>query len=244
MSKRHIVKFALVAALFGAGAAQAADLQRAPVYTKAPPAPVEVFNWTGFYIGANIGGKWADISHEVTGPATTFTFNRDTTSSFIGGGQIGYNWQTGAWVFGIEGDIDAQDFHRDRVVGVAIGPFIPGDAFSVESKWQASLRGRIGYAAWDRSLIYVTGGAAWTNIKGTASLVGLGTFSNDRTITGGTVGLGYEYAFTRNVSLGVEGRWSFYGDRTFTAPVLGVSDKISLDTAEVMAKLNFRFGNW
>jgi outer membrane immunogenic protein len=75
-------------------------------------------------------------------------------------------------------------------------------------------------------------------------LVGLGTFTGDTTITGGTVGLGYEYAFTNNVSLGVEGRWTFYGDRTFTAPVLGVSDKISLDTAEVMAKLNFRFGGY
>ena len=136
----------------------------------------------------------------------------------IGGGQIGYNWQTGAWVFGIEGDIDAQDFSRTRVVGTAIGPFIPGDSFTVESKWQASLRGRIGYAAWDRSLLYVTGGAAWTNIKGTVGLVGLGTFTGDTTITGGTVGLGYEYAFTNNISLGIEGRWSFYGDRTFTAP--------------------------
>ena len=232
----------ICAAAFAAAPAIAADLPM-----KAPPAPPPVlFSWTGFYIGANIGGKWADISHEVTGPATTFTFNRDTTSSFIGGGQIGYNWQTGAWVFGIEGDIDAQDFHRDRVVGVAIGPFIPGDAFSVESKWQASLRGRIGYAAWDRSLIYVTGGAAWTNIKGTASLVGLGTFSNDTTITGGTVGLGYEYAFTNNISLGIEGRWSFYGDRTFNGTIGGipVSDKVSLDTAEVMGKLNFRFGGY
>ena len=177
-----------------------------------------MFSWTGFYFGANIGGKWANVDHEVTGPATTVTFTGDTSSSLIGGGQIGYNWQTGAWVFGIEGDIDAQDFSRTRVVGTAIGPFIPGDSFSVESKWQASLRGRIGYAAWDRSLLYVTGGAAWTNFKGTAGLVGLGTFTDDTTITGGTVGLGYEYAFTNNLSLGIEGRWTFYGDRTFTTP--------------------------
>jgi outer membrane immunogenic protein len=220
--------------------ASAADLRP---YTKAPPPPppVPMFSWTGFYFGLNIGGKWANVDQTVTGPATTVSFTGDTNSSVIGGGQIGYNWQTGAWVFGIEGDIDAQDFNRSRVIGVAIGPFIPGDAFSVESKWQASLRGRIGYAAWDRTLLYVTGGAAWTNIKGTASLVGLGSFSNDTTITGGTVGVGLEYAFTNNISLGLEGRWSFYGDRTFNAPVLGVSDKVSLDTAEVMGKLNFRF---
>jgi len=121
---------------------------------------------------------------------------------------------------------------------------VPGDSFAVESRWQASLRGRIGYAAWDRSLLYVTGGAAWTNFKGTVGLVGLGTFTGDRTITGGTVGLGYEYAFTNNISLGIEGRWSFYGDRTFNSTLGGipVSDKVSLDTAEVMGKLNFRFG--
>jgi outer membrane immunogenic protein len=222
--------------------ASAADLRP---YTKAPPPPPPpVFSWTGFYIGANIGGKWATFDHEVTGPATTVSFTGNTNSSVIGGGQVGYNWQTGAWVFGIEGDIDAQRFSRTRVIGTAIGPFIPGDFFTAESNWQASLRGRIGYAAWDRSLLYVTGGAAWTNLKGTVGLVGLGTFTGDRTITGGTVGLGYEYAFTNNLSLGIEGRWSFYGDRTFTAPVLGVSDKISLDTAEVMAKLNFRFGGY
>ena len=235
-------KLLLSSALFIAAisSASAADL---PMYTKAPPPPpAPIFTWTGFYIGGNLGGKWANVGHEVTGTTTTFSFDKDTTSSVIGGGQIGYNWQTGAWVFGIEGDIDAQDFSRNRVVGTTIGPFVAGDAFSVESRWQASLRGRIGYAAWDRSLLYVTGGAAWTNFKGTASLVGLGTFSNDTTITGGTVGLGYEYAITNNLSLGIEGRWSFYGDRTLNTS-LG-SDKVSLDTAEVMGKLNWRFGGF
>src|SRR5580765_7619808 len=168
----------LCAAAFAAAPAIAADLP-----LKAPPLPPPpVFSWTGFYIGANIGGKWANVGHEVTGAGTTFTFNNDTASSFIGGGQIGYNWQTGAWVFGIEGDIDAQDFSRSRVVGTTIGPFIAGDTFSAESRWQASLRGRIGYAAWDRTLLYVTGGGAWTNFKGTASLVGLGTFTGERTV--------------------------------------------------------------
>jgi outer membrane immunogenic protein len=232
---RKSLLLGMCAAAFAAAPAIAADLPlKAP-----PPPPIPLFSWTGLYIGANIGGKWANVGHEVTGTATTFTFNNDTTSSVIGGGQIGYNWQTGAWVFGIEGDIDAQDFHRDRVVATTIGPFLAGDTFSVESRWQASLRGRIGYAAWDRTLLYVTGGGAWTNFKGTATLVGVGTFTGDRTIGGGTVGLGLEYAFRDNISLGIEGRWSFYGDRTFSTP-LG-SDKVSLDTAEVMGKLNFRF---
>jgi outer membrane immunogenic protein len=240
MRKKLLLSSALMIAAIST--ASAADLSRP--YTKAPPPPAPVmFSWTGFYLGLNIGGKWATADQTVTGPATTVTFTGDTNSSVIGGGQLGYNWQTGAWVFGIEGDIDAQDFHRDRVVATAIGPFIPGDAFSVESKWQASLRGRIGYAAWDRTLLYVTGGVAFTNIKGTASLVGLGTFSNDTTVTGGTVGAGLEYAVTNNLSLGIEGRWTFYGDETFSGTLGGipVSDRVSLDTAEVMGKVNFRF---
>jgi outer membrane immunogenic protein len=232
------------AAIFAAlSSASAADLKP---YTKAPPpmAPPP-FSWTGFYIGLNAGGKWATFDHTVTGPATTVTFTGDTTSSWIAGGQLGYNWQVGQWVLGVEGDIDAQDFNRSRVIGTAIGPFIPGDTFAAESKWQASLRGRVGYA-FDRVLLYATGGVAWTNIKGTATLVGLGSFSNDTTITGGTVGGGLEYAIWNNVSVGVEGRWSFYGDRTFSGTIGGipVSDKVSLDTAEVMGKLNFRFGGY
>jgi outer membrane immunogenic protein len=240
MRKKLLLSSAMLIAAIST--ASAADLSR-PVYKAPPPAPV-LFSWTGFYIGANIGGKWAQTDDTLTAGATTVTFSNDTASSVIGGGQIGYNWQTGAWVFGIEGDIDAQDFSRNRVVATAIGPFIPGDAFSVESRWQASLRGRIGYAAWDRTLLYVTGGAAWTNIKGTASLVGIGVFSNDKTVTGGTVGLGLEYAVTNNLSLGIEGRWSFYGDQTFTGGTIGVTpvtNSLSLDTAEVMGKLNFRF---
>jgi outer membrane immunogenic protein len=160
----------------------------------------------------------------------------------IGGGQIGYNWQVGQWVIGLEGDIDAQDFSRSRVVGAAIGPFVAGDAFSLESKWQASVRGRIGYA-WDRVLLYATGGVAWTQAKGSVSLVGIGTFTDDTTVTGGTVGGGLEYAFTNNLSLGVEGRWTFYGDHTFNGGTLAgvpVSDKITLDTAEVMGKINYK----
>jgi outer membrane immunogenic protein len=224
--------------------ASAADLSR-PVYTKAPPPPPSC-TWCGFYIGVNVGGKWARVEDSLTVGGTTLTFDRDTNSSWIAGGQVGYNWQApgSLWVFGIEGDIDAQDFNRSRTVGVTVGPFVAGDVFSVESHWQASLRGRIGYAAWDRTLLYVTGGAAFTNVKATAALVGVGTFSADDTRVGGTVGVGLEYAIWNNVSLGVEGRWSFYGHDNFnTGTIAGVAvtNQVNLDTAEVMGKLNFRF---
>ncbi len=228
--------------------ASAADLSR-PMYTKAPPAPAPVlFSGTGVYVGLNAGGKWITNSddHLLT-TGTDILFNGNNDSSWIAGGQVGYNWQApnSPWVFGIEGDIDAQRFNRNLVVATAIGPFIPGDNFSLESNWQASIRGRIGYA-WDRFLLYATGGAAFTQVKGTVGLVGIGTFTDDRTVTGATVGGGLEWAVWNNISLGVEGRYSFYGHETFNSGtfVLGglpVTDRINLNTAEVMGKINFRF---
>src|ERR1043166_6489239 len=132
---RHtaIIGLALVGAVC---AANAADLPRAmPV--KAPP-PLPLFTWNGFYIGVSAGGKWADIDHTVTSGATTFTFNDSRASSWLAGGQIGYNWQApgSSWVFGVEGDIHAQDFDRTLVVAAPIGPFIAGDSFRVQSDWQ------------------------------------------------------------------------------------------------------------
>jgi outer membrane immunogenic protein len=238
MKKLLLASAAILAAI--STTASAADLSK-PVYTKAPP-PAPMFTWTGFYIGLNAGGKWASLDQQITSGATVFTLNDNNASSWIAGGQVGYNWQVGQIVLGIEGDIDAQRFNRSRVIGTAIGPFIPGDTFNVESNWQASLRGRIGYA-WDRVLLYATGGVAWAQRKNTVSLVGIGVATNDDVVTGGTVGGGLEYAIWNNVSIGVEGRWSFYGDQNITGTIGGipVADRVSLDTAEVMGKLNFRF---
>jgi outer membrane immunogenic protein len=227
--------------------ASAADLSR-PMYTKAPPPAPIMYNWTGFYVGLNAGGKWITNSdNTVTAGGTTFGLSgNNNDSSWIAGGQVGYNWQApgSLWVFGIEGDIDAQDFNRALVLGGPVGPFIAGDTFGVESKWQASIRGRIGYAMWDRTLLYATGGVAFTQLKGSVALVGLGTVTDDQTLVGGTVGGGLEYAITNNLSLGVEGRYTWYGDQTFNGGTLlgtAVSDKVNLNTAEVMGKLNFKF---
>jgi outer membrane immunogenic protein len=250
-------KLLLSSALFIAAisTASAADL---PV--KAPPPPVPAFTWTGFYIGLNVGGKWAAVDDTLSAAALTgvssVAFGSSTNSSWIAGGQVGYNWQSpgSLWVVGLEGDIDAQRLHRDLAVATAIGPFVAGDTVSLEGDWQASLRGRIGYAAWDRALLYGTLGLAFTHVKGTFGLVGIGTFTDDHTLIGGTVGAGLEYAIWNNVSLGIEGRYTWYGNEILNGGgplVIGggctaaascpVSNRISLNTAEVMAKINFRF---
>jgi outer membrane immunogenic protein len=225
----------LIAAI---SSASAADL-RQPMYTKAPPVAPMAFSWTGFYAGFNVGGKWAntDVTANVAGAG--FGLGETTDSTVIGGGQIGYNWQTGPWVLGIEGDIDAQHWTTSRVLGAPLGPFAAGDTFNAESNWQASIRGRIGYT-WDRVMLYATGGAAFTQVKAGTTVAGLGAATDDQTIVGGTVGGGLEYAITNSMSLGVEGRWTFYGDNTFNGPA-PVTQTIKLDTTEVLGKLNFHF---
>src|SRR4051812_5024181 len=86
----------------------------APRYTKAPPPVVAVWNWTGFYIGGNIGYSWgrSGDTSTLTNAAGTVLFtsaNGTNMDGVIGGGQIGYNWQTQNWVWGLEADIQASD---------------------------------------------------------------------------------------------------------------------------------------
>jgi outer membrane immunogenic protein len=121
--KRILVGVAAVASLV-ATSALAADMP-APVYTKAPIIPVVVYDWTGFYIGGNIGYSWGRSSTDLgfsnsTGGgllATPGTFNMD---GVIGGGQIGYNWQRDKWVFGLEADIQGSG-QQGSMTGVCPG---------------------------------------------------------------------------------------------------------------------------
>ena len=132
--------------------------------------------------------------------------------------------------------------------------FVPGDFFTMESRWQASLRGRLGHA-WDRFLLYATGGVAWTNVTvGTNFTAVAGTVamtaSDSTTLSGATVGGGLEYAFSNKVSLGLEGRYTWYGSHTYNGGLLNVVGNvftpgqlksITLTTAEVLGKVNVRF---
>jgi outer membrane immunogenic protein len=252
------------------GPAMAADLPvKAPVL-KAPPPPI-VYNWTGCYIGGNVGGKWGrtndrvDIAAVPGSPAVTSVFPAGTASTVIGGGQIGCNWQAAGsnWVFGLEGDGDAQRWTRTRIQGLTVPPLVVGDRFDARSDWQGSARGRIGYA-WDRTMLYATGGIAFTDVKvGTNFPIFVGAVvfpasvaSDSKTLVGATFGGGLEHAFTNNWSLGVEGRYSWYGTQTFNGgtvaaiPVVGVApgflfaqatQTMRVETFEVTARLNYRF---
>src|SRR5690349_17304518 len=130
--------FASVACAIAAPAI-AADLSARPVYAP-PPAPAPMFSWTGFYLGGNLGAKWGRFEETLSGPNNSLTFSRgDSNTEFVGGGQIGYLWQTGQFVFGIEGDIDATRLGDSVTVRSAFGPFVPGDTLSVHNDWQSSV---------------------------------------------------------------------------------------------------------
>src|ERR1700737_2012867 len=211
--KTLLLGVAALLALSGAPAL-AADM---PLKARPMVGPVVAYNWTGCYIGGNVGGKWARTSDVVNIPAATGLAGPTTasfldlgsadSSTFLGGGQVGCNWQSGSVVFGIEGDAEGQRWRRTEVIaGRLPALFVPGDTFEIRSDWQASVRGRIGYA-WDRTLLYATGGVRFTDVSAYTNWIPVGVFpgvitSQTKTLVGATVGAGVEHAFTDNFTVG------------------------------------------
>jgi outer membrane immunogenic protein len=243
----------------------AADLGAGPMV--AQPLVNPPYSWTGLYIGANGGGKWGDftgteriaptLNGVTAGGVLGFGSNNGSNTSFLAGGQIGFNWQVSQWVFGLEGDFDATSIRRSFIApGTVLPPFLPGDTISLSNDWQASIRGRYGYA-WDRFMVYVTGGVAFASIKANVNFPPAGGVpgliaTDTATGLGGTVGGGLEFGLWDNWSLGAEYRYTRYDHRNFifafgdlpiapgtTSPLTATTD---LTTHEVTARLNYRFG--
>jgi outer membrane immunogenic protein len=187
---------------------------------KAPPAPLPVWTWTGFYVGVNGGAGWGTTETTLTSisapglgaVAANFPVAQNSRSGFLGGGQIGYNYQSGWAVFGVQADIDGLD-----VKGTT--PCIVVLSCTSKSDWLATVSGRIGGVIADKTLVYVKGGAAWLNttqslnvpslggiggIGGLGGVAGLGSASAESTALGGLLGMGVEYAFSPNWSAFIE----------------------------------------
>jgi outer membrane immunogenic protein len=203
-----------------AGAAQAADIARRQVMPVKAPAYVQAYNWTGAYIGINGGGGWG--RSDASAPFGSGGFN---TSGGLVGGTLGYNWQAGQAVFGVEGDLDWSNIRGSSTCG--------GGAFSCETKnqWLGTARGRIGYA-FDRFMPFVTGGLAVGDIKSTVGGVG----SSDTTKAGWTVGGGLEAAISGPLTAKIE---YLYADLGRANSVLGSDTRFN--TNLVRAGLNYRF---
>ncbi|MBR1124630.1 outer membrane beta-barrel protein [Bradyrhizobium lablabi] len=246
---KKIALAAAAASLLLTGAASAADM--APRYTKAPPPVVApIYNWTGFYIGINGGGGWADkcwdIFNDVGFPIAPFREGCHTASGGTVGGQIGYRWQAAQWVFGLEAQGNWADFKGSN----ASLFFAPGAAIN-RTKVDAFglFTGQVGYA-WNNFLWYVKGGAAVTNDKYEGIIGGTGIVFDraEETRWGAAVGTGIEYGFGPGWSLGIEYNHLFMGHRdinlTFVAApgVLSRGETIRQDVDIVTARINYRFG--
>jgi outer membrane immunogenic protein len=170
--------------------ASAADMAPAPVYTKAPPVVAPVYDWTGFYVGGNVGYGWG----ENTDPALSFVnpgnfgniggfltagafppgtssgnlFPNLDPSGVFGGGQIGYDKQYGTWVLGVVADIQAANFTKSALIvtPVATTGANANESLSAKTDWFGTVRGKAGLAANDW-LFYGTGGVAYGDAKST-----------------------------------------------------------------------------
>jgi outer membrane immunogenic protein len=229
-------------ALGASAPALAADMAvKAP-----PPAPLPVlYSWTGFYIGAN--GGWGN-SHNcwdfVTAAGVLIGTEgcRDRSGGLLGG-QIGYRWQTNQFVFGVEAQGDWADLSNTRVSLIA-----PAFSTRVRTDGIGLFTGQIGWA-WNAALLYVKGGAAVTgntfDILTTVGNVSVATASATR--WGGALGVGFEYGFSPNWSVGAEydHLWMGNANNSFSVVnpiVAGAFNRISQDVDMFTLRVNYRFG--
>lgn len=230
--KKILLGTVALAALGFAAPAVAADLGgRAPVYAKAPAMAVAVYNWTGFYIGAQIGAAWTKAPNSF-GPGVFVPEAAADGSGMKLGGHAGYNFQAGSIVFGIEGDLEWANIKgNDGGVG--------GDINELKVDWQGSVRGRLGYAL-NSALIYGTGGWAFAGAK--SNVLNAPTESVARTISGWTVGAGVEMMFAPNWTGRIEYRYTDFGNQDFVMPINAYTERFDLTEHAVRVGISYKFG--
>ena len=215
-------------AVGAAGASVAADLPvKAPMM--APPPPV-IYNWAGFYIGANAGYGWGESSSRVNPLPSPAVFGaspfsvRPSPEGFVGGIQIGYNWQAGSFVYGLETDFQgstAEDTAVRAPLATVLGP-VGSSRVKSELDYFGTVRGRVGFTITPPLLVYATGGFAYGDVRtssrttyaGGPPLLFVGSASALE--TGWTVGGGVEYGIS-NWSVKVEYLYMDLGARSYTA---------------------------
>ncbi len=192
-----------------------------------------VYDWSGFYIGINGGGGSSHATWDFVGVGREGS--HDATGGTVGG-QIGYRWQSGQWVFGVEGQGNWADFSGDNTSALfATRNRTKIDAFGL-------ITGQVGYA-WNNVLVYVKGGAAVVSNKyEISSTAGALLSSSSDSRWGGTVGAGLEYGFAPNWSVGVEYNHIFLSDKDVTFAGFAGSERIRQDVDMGLVRLNYKFG--
>jgi len=204
----------------------------------APPAYVQTYyNWTGFYLGAHVGYGWADFSG--ADPLLGAVSSSTTANGLIYGGQVGFNYQLGSWVFGIEGEFSFGDVKSSQsLLGIATGEVKLDRIYTVA--------GRVGYA-FDRTMIYGKFGGAWTQEEYNFTLLGPTAATGQADRTGWVLGVGVEYAFLGNWSAKLEYNYMDMGSKAVTLTTLGglavTPANVDLTVQTIKAGINYRF-NW
>lgn len=246
---RNFFLGAIGAAAFALSApADAADLAARP-YTKAPAMVAAVYDWSGFYIGANGGGGSSHHCWSFLTPAgLEMPEGCHNATGGAAGGQIGYRWQSANWVFGLEGQGNWADFRGDSLstlffAGLDTRNYSRINAFGL-------LTGQVGYA-WNSVLLYVKGGAAVVGNRFEAAaapgnlFIAPGTLlaSTSDTRWGGTVGAGFELGFAPNWSVGLEYDHLFLQNRDIALPrIVPGPERITEDVDIGLVRLNYRWG--
>jgi len=228
--------------------ASAADLP-ARVYTKAPVA-AQIYDWTGFYIGANVGVGVSRAPSAVDVPSINLGDSIPSsvvgTAGAVGGGQLGYNWQSGNIVLGLETDIQGASLQTNRTCTFECNAPDSAVTYNQHLDWFGTVRGRVGWAT-GAVLGYVTGGLAYGGVK-TDNVVSIGDiarFSWDQTRTGWTIGSGVEASLDGNWTGKIEYLYIDLGSQNGTVFVAGQGNVTSsLDIREHIfrAGVNYRFG--
>jgi outer membrane immunogenic protein len=220
--KRILLAGAAMLAL--AAAAGAADLPRRydPMPAKAPPFYGPAYNWSGFYVGINGGFGWGRSDWTSTGEF-------DLAGGLVGG-TVGYNWQNGPWVLGVEGDIDWTNIKGDTTNLCALG-------CETSNNWLATVRGRVGYT-FDRFMPYITGGLALGDVR--ARTPGFAGAKDTR--FGWTAGGGMEFAIFGNWTAKAEYLYVDLGDFNCGFNCGPVNpDNVSFTSHIVRGGVNVRF---
>jgi len=224
LKKLHTVVLAAIASAGLAHTAVAADLgglppRRGSLKDAAPVVYERAFSWTGLYIGANVGYGWSDVDwHDSIGPGS------HDGNGVLAGGQIGYNLQSGQFVFGVEADMS--------------GAWVDGSnaCCGHQFNWVGSARGRAGIAFnGNRTWLYGTGGAAWADVDYTAP--GVSGFSN--THFGWVAGGGVEHMLTQNLSARVEYLHYSFDEATGLVGGITTTAQPTLDTVRFGLNLKF-----
>jgi outer membrane immunogenic protein len=239
-------------------AAFAADLPPPVAPPRAPavyvPAPVPYYNWTGFYIGGNLGASWQQGSFSDPN-GNNFSTNNQFTGT--GGGQVGVNYEfSGGVVVGAEAMFDWRFNNGNTSNTVAlVNAGVPTGStasITVNNQWLTTATGKLGYA-WDRTLVYAKAGGAWVGSNNpTINLNGVGTtFSTSNSNWGWTVGAGIEYAFAGTWSARVEYDYVGLTNQTFTlvngGGGLPAGDQFTGNSRNIQlltAGINYKFGGW